>query len=171
VVKSSRFFTPFVVGLVLVCLFGDSCFVVAAGGSAGILVENLVDTERVGYQLLLIAGSVGGETDRLEVSADADRRTWPVVDRRFKAFVMLNRGRNEIHLSAPGHRTRPLIVNYDPIKSSRFVRMVYVIAADSDGRFQTPPGDNEPRRLRTQDVQAVSKRRRRRGDSCLPKQT
>ena len=108
-VKSSRFFTPFVTGLVLVCLFGGSCFVVAAGESAGIRVENLADAERVGYQLLLISGSVGGETDRLEVSAGPDRRTWPVVDRRFKALVMLNRGRNEIHLSAPGHRTRLLI--------------------------------------------------------------
>ena len=139
--KSSRFFTPFVTGLVLVCLFGGSCFVVAAGESADILVENLADAERVGYQLLLIRGSVGGETDRLEVSAGPDRRTWPVVDGRFKALVMLKRGRNEIHLSVPGHRTRPLIVNYDPIKSNRFVRMVYVVAAGSDGRFQAPPGE------------------------------
>ena len=150
-VKSSRFPTPFVMGLVLVCLFGGSCLVAAAGGSADILVENLVDSERVGYQLLLIRGAVGRETDSLEVSAGADRRTWPVVDRCFKALVMLKRGRNEIHLAAPGHRTRPLIVNYDPIKSSRFVRMVYVIAADSDGRFQTPPGEPD-------DIESARKR-------------
>ncbi len=149
--KSSCFFTPFVTGLVLVCLFGGSCFVVAAGESADIRVENLADTERVGYQLLLIAGSVGGETDKLEVSAGPDRRTWPVVGGRFKALVMLKRGRNEIHLSAPGHRTRPLIVSYDPIKSGRFVRMVYVVAADSDGRFQAPPGEPD-------DIESARKR-------------
>ncbi len=40
--KSSHFSTPFVTGLVFVCLFGGSCFVVAAGGSADILVENLM---------------------------------------------------------------------------------------------------------------------------------
>ncbi len=128
-------------GLVLVCLLGGPYFVVAAGESADIRVENLADAERVGYQLLLIRGSVGGETDRLEVSAGPDRRTWPVAGGRFKALVMLKRGRNEIHLSAPGHWTRPLIVNYDPIKSGRFVRMVYVVAAGSDGRFQAPPGE------------------------------
>ncbi len=128
-------------GWLCVVFFGCSSFAAAAGESAGIQVENLADAEHVSYQLLLIRGSVGGETDTLEVSVGADRRTWPVVDRRFKALVMLKRGRNEIHLSAPGHWTRPLIVNYDPIKSNRFVRMVYVVAAGSDGRFQAPPGE------------------------------
>ncbi len=127
-------------GWACVVFFVCSSFVAAAGESARIWVENLADAEHVGYQLLLIRGSVGGETDALEVSAGADRRTWPVVDGRFKALVMLKDGRNEIHLSAPGHWTRRLIVNYDPIKSGRFVRMVYVVAADSDGRFQAPPG-------------------------------
>ncbi len=149
--KLSCVVAPFVMGLVFVCLLGGSCFVFAAGESADIRVENLADAERVGYQLLLISGSVGGRTDRLEVSAGADRRTWPVMGGRFKAFVMLKRGRNEIHLSAPGHRTRPLIVNYDPIKSGRFVRMVYVVAADSDGRFQAPPGEPD-------DIESARKR-------------
>jgi len=140
-VKSSRFFTPLMWGLVCVGFAGCWSFTVAAGRSSQIYVENLADAERVGYQLLLIRGSVGGQTDALEVSAGADRRQWPVVDGRFRALVMLKPGRNEIHLSAPGHWTRPLIVCYEPPASDFFVRMVYIVAAGSDGRFQAPPGE------------------------------
>ncbi|MBE0536687.1 MAG: hypothetical protein IH624_13555 [Phycisphaerae bacterium] len=108
-----------------------------------IRIENLVDGETVDYQLLLIRGSVAANGgDQVVVSLGSARTSWPIVHKRFKALVMLQRGRNDIQLSVDGGPIRWLNVTYQPRRAGPFVRMVYVIAADSDGSFQAPPGES-----------------------------
>lgn len=67
--------------------------------------------------------------------------SWPVVSKGFKVVVPLNTGENLIVLKVP-HRTEmnelKLKLTYTPVTISRFVRVVYIKCADSDGSFDAP---------------------------------
>ncbi|HPD45934.1 MAG TPA: hypothetical protein P5279_01055 [Anaerohalosphaeraceae bacterium] len=127
---------------VLICCMGLGACASVWAGSGEIRIDNLGDAETVSYPLLLIKGSVPGE-DAYEITAffNSDFSTWPVVHGRFKALVMLREGRNDIFLSVDGYPMRRLVVHYEPRRTGPYVRMVYVVAADSDGSFQAPAGE------------------------------
>lgn len=120
------------------------CFVLLASGGfvlgGEIRVDNLREGERVGYELLLIKGAAGGGADCIRVSGGGESRSWDVVEGRYKAMVQLDSGLNRIRLEAEGDGPRDFTVYYEPKRGGEYVRLVYVIAADSDGRFQAPYG-------------------------------
>jgi len=125
---------------VLICCVGV-CF---AAGSAKceIRIENLADGEAVDYQLLLVRGSCAGNGgDEVSVSTESGDTVWPVVGGRFKALVMLRPGHNEIIFSAASGATERLAIRYRPRRTGPFVRLMYVVAGDSDGSFQAPAGE------------------------------
>lgn len=123
------------------------CFVlfVNAGivNGAEIEIDNLSEGERVGYELLLIKGDAGGGADCIRVTGCGESRSWPVIGGRYKALVKLDSGLNNIRLEAEGNSPRDFSVYYEPKRGGEYVRLVYVIASDSDGRFQAPSGEDD----------------------------
>ena len=103
-------------------------------------VGNLEVGERLRYPLALLSGTV--PTDTSEVSAglvDEPRRPWPAHGGRFKVLVRLVPGANDVLLEAGGVLHR-FAVTYTPMTNPRIVRFVYMLAADSEGRFDAPEG-------------------------------
>ena len=110
--------------------------------AAEIEIGNLKEGENVGYELLLVRGSLSGVADSVTVSSFGSSQSWPVVNGQYKALVLLEKGRNDIRLEAAGHSAKQLRINYQPKKRGDTVRMVYVVASDGDDRFQAPAGES-----------------------------
>jgi hypothetical protein len=122
-----------------------------ASVGSGIVVTNLRQNEVVGYELLLIKGTLAASADRVfldhgifpgetayaaPVLTEADGmpkavREWPAGAGRFKAMVHLKRGPNRIFLSAPGHSLACIDINYSPNPAPNRVRMIFVLAQDA----------------------------------------
>ncbi|GEM_PF-1526645 len=134
------------------------------GAGQDITVTNLAQNETVGYELLLIKGNLGATADGIHLDqgpvlsgsqsappeasdgsgAPKAVRDWPAGGGRFKALVHLKRGQNRIMLSAEGHKTFCLDVNYSPNPSANRIRVVFVLAQDGSegaGVIPGPPGD------------------------------
>lgn len=105
-------------------------------------VENLSQGENVGYELLLMKGSLSDSSGRVTITSSGIRRSWPVVNGRYKALVTLQEGGNDIRLEAADHSAKQLTINYVPKRSGDTVRMVYVVASDGDDRFQAPSNES-----------------------------
>ncbi|MBN1818148.1 MAG: hypothetical protein JW828_12370 [Sedimentisphaerales bacterium] len=103
------------------------------------VVENLASTATVDYPLLLVRGRVKSTADQVTVENGQDLHKWPAAGGQFKALVMLNAGENRIRISAPKHASTDITVTYSPRKTEHLVRLVYILSADGDGRFQAPP--------------------------------
>jgi hypothetical protein len=132
--------------------------VCGTGTGPEITVTNLQQNEAVGYELLLVKGAVISNVDKVTVSLDAPlvnlndaspyieprTREWPAGGGAFKALLRLTKGRNRIYITAPGHRVRCLDINYSPNPLPNRIRMVYLLAKDTDvgtGVFPVAPGD------------------------------
>jgi hypothetical protein len=129
---------------------------VAAGT---IEVDNVNEGETVNSQIVLVSGRLSAGGSRVQVRggdtvAVNGERSWRVVYGRFKCLVPLVPGMNAIELSAPNHQSARFNVRYVPRTSGPAVRIVYAMAADDDGAFQSvlpgEPNDRETavRRLR-----------------------
>jgi hypothetical protein len=130
------------------------------GVGADIAVANLAQGETVGYELLLVKGTLSPSADAVYLDRSGDEsasappaaeapkrvRQWPAGGGRFKALIHLKPGPNRLMLSAPGHRTRCLDIVYSPpAPAANRLRMVFVLAADTpEGPdvFRTAPGDS-----------------------------
>ncbi|MDB5104691.1 MAG: hypothetical protein JWP91_2380 [Fibrobacteres bacterium] len=157
-------------GLWLACMLGAIAPARAqsadcpAGPGHPITVTNLYQNEVVGYELLLIKGTLGVTADKVwldpgtpsplpqnapPLESDATGlpkpvREWPAGGGRFKAMVHLKRGQNRIVLSAEGHARTCLDINYSPNPSYNRIRLVFVLARDGSegpGVFQAAPDD------------------------------
>jgi hypothetical protein len=135
-----------------------------AGPGPAITVTNLSQNEVVGYELLLLKGNLDATAEKLHLDhvlpnaalnsppleSDAigppkSVRDWPAGGGRFKAMVHLKRGWNRLMLSAEGHRTSCLDVNYSPSPSNNRIRVVFVLAKDANegaDLFPAAPGEN-----------------------------
>lgn len=107
----------------------------------GIVVENLADGDHVGYQLLLIRGTVYETASLITASKGTDVRSWPVVNGKYKVLVLLQKGTNHISLVTDSGATTQLTITWDQKPADLFVRMVYAVASDGDKTFQAPPGE------------------------------
>jgi hypothetical protein len=110
--------------------------------ACGPVVENLAQDEQLHHGLVLVTGRAGVEAGELSVTADGVApRSWPVLGGRFKALVPLREGENVVLLrdgsSAPA---RTLRLRLEPHPNPRFIRLVWVQAADGDGGFEGPVG-------------------------------
>lgn len=138
--------------------------VCGSGSGASIGISNLTQGEVVGYELLLIKGSMAQSAEKISLDLDGGIaagypppylndplwlprhvRDWPAGGGRFKAMVHLVPGPNRIMLSAPGHRTRCLDITYSPSPSPNRLRMTFVLAKDTPldpNVFRAAPGDS-----------------------------
>jgi hypothetical protein len=111
-----------------------------ARATASIVVDNLAAGETVPHDLVVISGVIVGSAsaiDRLDLSLAGRNSSWPVVGGRFRALVQLALGVNDVALTAgPAHTT--LSLRYVPPDNPRFVRFLYLVAADGDGSFEGP---------------------------------
>jgi hypothetical protein len=111
----------------------------ASTGAPTITVENLTAGETVPHDLLVLNGSAPGTTEITLESGGRSAR-WPVVQGQFRALTLLAEGTSEITLRA-GSSSLVLPIVYRPPTNPRFVRFLYIVAADGDGRFEGPPGE------------------------------
>ncbi|MDB5048378.1 MAG: hypothetical protein JWO30_1449 [Fibrobacteres bacterium] len=134
------------------------------GAGPEISVTNLSRNETVGYELLLIKGDLAVTAEKVyldldgippgfpgspsvepdESAAAKPVREWPAGGGHFKALVQLAKGPNHIVLSAEGHRTTCLDVNYSPNPSRNTIRLVFVLSKDGmegPGVIPAAPGD------------------------------
>ena len=133
------------------------------GSGTSIGVSNLSQGEVVGYELLLIKGTLALAAESISLDLAGATigapppyandplwlprhvRQWPAGGGRFKALVHLVPGPNRIVLSATGHKTRCLDVTYSPSASPNRLRMTFVLAKDTpEGPdvFPWVPGDS-----------------------------
>jgi hypothetical protein len=122
---------------------GDPCDS-AAGWvdlSCGPAVENLQQGERLRHGLAFLSGRAGVESGELSVTANGEVHRWPILAGHFKALVPLRDGDNELQLqSAVGGPARTVRLGRDMDPNPKFVRLVWVTAADGDGSFEGPEG-------------------------------
>jgi hypothetical protein len=123
-----------------------------------IVIENLTNNEIVVYEMLLIKGMLQNPADSVTLIVNnnstaqiggwdspsqpaSNQYDYPVHDSQFKALVPLQFGKNRITLSAQDNATTTIKIKYIPRTKGPFVRMVYIIGADSNGKFMAPTGE------------------------------
>lgn len=112
--------------------------------NAEIIVENLVFGEHLRYQLALIKGSYDGKGVELsfhEVATPESILSFPVAGGKFKALVMLHEGDKEIVIDDGIEEPERFELKYSQQKSGNWIRLVYLLASDSDGTFDAPSGE------------------------------
>lgn len=114
----------------------------ADSSSPVIQVLNLANGQSVGYPLLLIHGRASADCSQIILNHVGRTSEWPVVETIFRSLVMLTPGSNRIRLSAADHPDTVFHITHAPVHSSKRVRLLYVLASDSDGSFQAPPGED-----------------------------
>lgn len=79
----------------------------------------------------------------LQIKTGDHQMTWPIVKGGLKVVVPLTTGENLIRLKVMDRVNIcefDLKLTYEPLTISRFVRVVYIKCADSDGSFDAPMG-------------------------------
>ncbi|MCK4818137.1 hypothetical protein KA005_20370, partial [bacterium] len=124
---------------------------------ADIQITNLSSGETVGYELLLIKGIPSENTKEVTVSSAGQVSSWPAAGGKFKVLTYLKKGSNELLLQAKDHKDKTLTINYEPIKSKKFARLVYIIPSDHEENgndcFMAPEGE-------ANDIESAKKRLR-----------
>lgn len=112
-----------------------------------IRVYNVVHGEQIALHLPLIIGDIDCKTDDGQIqiwnSSRKEKVTtaWPVIEGAFKVLVRLIPGENIINLKHEDEiLTLNLVFSYPHFK--HFVRPVYIVLADDDGRFQGPDDED-----------------------------
>jgi hypothetical protein len=111
-------------------------------GAGAPQADNVVLREVLRHDLALVTGTASAGATSVVVDVEGQARTWPVIAGRWKALVPLAAGCNDISLRT-GTASAELALVHDAQTNPRRVRLVYLIAADSDGSFDAPAG--EPR--------------------------
>lgn len=96
-------------------------------------------TATLRLDLPLLRGFADRSASRITLRRGDETVEAAVVDGRFKILAPLAPGDNFLTLSAGG-RDALLRVRYTPQTNPHTVRMVYIVASDSDGSFQAPVG-------------------------------
>lgn len=102
-------------------------------------VTNIALGETLSYRLALLVGTAPATTTSVSVTAGGQTKSWPAISGQFKALVLLQEGMNVLSFDA-GAQHRLFAVGYVPSGNAYWVRPVYMLASDSDGTFDTPPG-------------------------------
>jgi hypothetical protein len=114
----------------------------APEGTGAITVENLSPGETVPHDLVVLQGRVqGAATTATTVTVElaGGSQDFPVVGGQFRALALLAIGPNQLVLRAGAARST-LSLSYQPPTNPRFIRFVYIVAADGDGSFGGPDG-------------------------------
>lgn len=106
-----------------------------------IKVTNYQTGDNLNIPLPLLVGEVIVSSDSKifvqNLTLSSDPVAWPVINGKFKALTYLKEGNNDIQIQ---HKSTSLRLNlsYEPLKYSRFIRLVYIKCIDDDGLFQAP---------------------------------
>jgi hypothetical protein len=119
----------------------DGATATDAGASAlSVVVTNVTEGETLPHPIALLVGTADAAGSEITIGTDAEALPWPLDDGRFTAMVRLAPGDNEITFAAEG-RADTFSLRYEPQDNPRFVRLIYILAADGDGSFQGPPAE------------------------------
>jgi hypothetical protein len=114
------------------------------GGSpapAAIVFENLTPDESVPHALVVVDGKVtDAAATSITLNLGGHTTTWPIVGGHFRALTPLALGTNDLLFNAGGANVT-LRLRHLPADNPRFIRFLYVVAADGDGSFEGPPGE------------------------------
>jgi hypothetical protein len=126
-----------------------------AGGGTGdgatpaarsaITFENLESGETVPHALVVLDGNLTGAAAaatsvEVDLAGSSSPSIWPIVAGHFRAMAQLAPGTNDLTFTA-GDATATLRLSYLPADNPRFIRFLYVVAADGDGSFEGAPGE------------------------------
>lgn len=109
---------------------------------------NVWPNATVSCRLTIVHGQIAGlspntiaVTSRCKANSEADYPQFqvPVVEGYFKAVVPLSRGSNEVIFDT-GSTVQTLVLNYKPILEDPPIHFVLLVAKDSPGMFDAPPG-------------------------------
>jgi hypothetical protein len=116
--------------------------------AAVISFDNLVEGETLPHALAVIAGSVtGAAVTSVELNLGGRTSRWPVIAGHFRALAQLAPGPNALTFTAgtaaptTTTTTTTLHLAHVPSDNPRFIRFLYVVAADGDGSFEGAPGE------------------------------
>jgi hypothetical protein len=102
--------------------------------------DNVVLREVLRHDLALVSGTASASATSVVVDVEGQARTWPVIAGRWKALVPLTAGCNDISFRT-GTATAEHALVHQAQTNPRRVRLVYLITADSDGRYDAPAGE------------------------------
>ncbi|MCB0060080.1 MAG: hypothetical protein KDE45_23740 [Caldilineaceae bacterium] len=112
-----------------------------AVAEGSLTVDNFNNNATLYYDLPLLKGTAPGSSS-VTVTTATSSVQWSVNDGRWRAFVPLNRGRNDILFETNNGHKYSFTLHFELPSGSRFVRMVYPRGNDSTGAFQAP--ENQP---------------------------
>ncbi len=102
-------------------------------------VDNFSDGETIRYRLPLLKGTAVRSTS-VTITNGGSVVQVPVNDTRWRGFVLLHDGLNEIVITGNQGATTKLNLIYAPSNNQQSVRMVYILGSDSPGTFDAPIG-------------------------------
>lgn len=124
---------------VLIALLAPSAVSASPENPTGLTVLNFSHGDTVSYGLPLLVGQAPGST-WLSIRAEGEVIDIAVSEGRWRAFVPLATGRNELQIiTSMGERYRFDLV-YLPTDHDFTVRLVYLLGSDSDGSFDAAMG-------------------------------
>jgi hypothetical protein len=110
------------------------------------VILNVHNEDTFGYPLLRIVGTAEGSSTVVVQQNNNQCTNWPVVDKYFKALVLLHVGENVVNITGDAsEESTSITCIYKPeILSTQCgphkVKLFYYVASDSDGKFQAPKG-------------------------------
>lgn len=134
--------------LVLALLFGSPRLAGAQAGCPGgsgapIVVTNFKNNETVGYDLLLVKGTVAAGTQEVTLAAGSEATSWPVAGTLFRGFIPVKPGANKVVVSASGNQNACFDVHFAPNKVFGSHRLMIITPNDMTGDLiPTYPGNS-----------------------------
>jgi hypothetical protein len=102
--------------------------------------DNVVLREVLRHDLALVTGTASTGATSVVIDVEGQPRTWPVIAGRWKALLPLAAGCNDISFRT-GTASAEFALVHQAQTNPRRVRLVYLITADSDGRYDAPAGE------------------------------
>lgn len=106
---------------------------------AVITIDNFENDEALHYDLPLLKGTAPG-SQNIVIESNGFTTEWSVNNGRWRAFVPLQEGENNLVLMNTYGDSKTFTLNYLPIDNGKAIRLVYLLGSDSSGEFDAPPG-------------------------------
>ena len=104
-----------------------------------ITIDNFENGEAVHFDLPLLKGTAP-DSQNIVIENNGSTTEWSVNNGRWRAFVPLQEGENNLVLMNSDGNSTTFTLNYLPVDNGKVVRLVYLLGSDSTGEFDAPAG-------------------------------
>ncbi len=102
-------------------------------------IDNFQNGDTLHYDLPLLKGTAPG-SQYVEISSSNIVLKYRVDDGHWRGFFPLQTGSNDMILATSDGKEYSFNLSYQPMNSTKFVRLVYPMGSDSNGSFDAPLG-------------------------------